>query len=123
MDKARIRQRLAGLRRERETLERKLLGCRGKLVEGSLCERYTECRKGNCKCTRGKPHGPFLYLSLLKKGKSIYRYVGKEGDRPIVEGLRRYKVFQSSLEKTRKVNKEINDLWNQLRRELLKNER
>lgn len=118
MDKSMIRQRVAKLRVERDVLERGLLGLRGKLVVGCLSERYTECRKGNCKCTRGEPHGPFLYMSVNVQGKNKYRYVGKEKDRPIVAGLRRYKDFQSKLEKVRVVNKEINDLWNKLRRSL-----
>lgn len=120
MDISRIRQAIARLRKERDQLETWLMGIRGKLVEGCLSERYTECRKGNCKCTKGEPHGPFLYMSVNVKGKIKYRYVGKKEDKKIVEGLRRYKTFQSKLEKLRKTGKELNVLWNKLREGLLK---
>lgn len=118
MDTSRIRQKLAQLRRERDGLEQQLISFRSGLVVGCLSERYTECRKGNCKCTQGKPHGPFLYMSVYKGKGARYRYVGKKEDQKIVEGLRRYKRFQSLLEKLRKVGKEINLLWNCYREEL-----
>lgn len=120
MDIPRIRQRIARLRDERAKLEEQLMNLRLKLVEGCLSERYTECRKGNCKCTRGEPHGPFLYMSAKERGKIRYRYVGKKEDRKIVEGLRRYKDFQLSLGKLRKTNHKINMLWNEYRRGLVK---
>lgn len=120
MEASKVRQKLALLLRERNFLEQKLLNTRGKLIEGCLSSRFTECRKGNCKCTRGQPHGPFLYMSTKVKGRLKYYYVGKKEDLKIVEGLRQYKQFQSKLERIRKINKEINTLWNQLRKELLK---
>lgn len=120
MDASTIRQRVAKLRNERDGLELQVMGFRRKLVEGCLRERHTECRQGNCKCTRGEPHGPFLYAAMNIGGKIKYRYVGKKEDQKIVEGLRRYKCFQSKLERIRKINNEINNLWNKLRKELLK---
>lgn len=120
MEASKIRQRIRSLKGERERLEQAAMETRGKLVMGSLLERYTECRKGNCKCTRGEPHGPFLYMAVYIKGKLRHRYVGKAEDGPLVEGLRRYKRFQSRLERIRKVNKELNTLWNELRKGLIK---
>ena len=120
MDVSRIRQEIRRLRDERDDLEQRLMALRGKLVEGCLSRRYTECRKGNCKCTRGEPHGPFLYMTVKKGGKIKYRYVGKAEDLPIVEGLRRYKSFQSKLERTREIAGELNELWNKLREGLVK---
>ena len=120
MNVSKTRQVIRRLRRERDNLEQQLVGFRGKLVEGCLSERYTECRKGNCKCTRGQPHGPFLYMTVKGRGKPKYRYVGKTSDVPIVEGLHRYRSFQSKLEQLRKTNHELNELWNKLRKSLVK---
>lgn len=120
MDVSKIRQRLVGLRGQREHLERQLIETRRRLVAGCLSSRYTECRKGGCRCTQGRPHGPFLYAVLLIRGRSRYRYVGKPGDRPLVEGLTRYRGFQESLEGVRRLNREINTLWNRYRQGLLK---
>lgn len=120
MDTSKTRQKIVRLREERDALEDQLMSVRGKLVEGCLYERYTQCRKGNCKCTKGKPHGPFLYMSLIRRGKSKYRYVGKKEDRQIVDGLRRHKEFYLLLKRLRKTYKKTNDLWGQYRKGLIK---
>lgn len=120
MNASRIRQKIRRLKGERERVESQLMGFKGELAEGCLSERYTECRKGNCKCTKGKPHGPFLYMSVKVKGKVKYFYVGKKEDQKKVKGLRRYKEFQSRLAEARKINAAISVLWNTLRKELLK---
>lgn len=120
MEAAKIKQRIRQLKGERDGLEAAIMKFRRKLVAGTLLERYTECRKGNCKCTRGEPHGPFLYMAVYIKGKLRHRYVGKAEDKSVVEGLRRYRGFQTRLERIRKINKELNVLWNRLRKELLK---
>lgn len=120
MEASKIRQKLALLLKERNFLEQELLNTRTRLIKGCLSKRYTECRKGNCKCTKGQPHGPFLYMSVKVKGRLKYYYVGKKEDIKIVEGLMRYKQFQSKLARIRKINKEINLLWCKLRKELVK---
>ena len=115
-----VRKEVSVLLARREGLEDGLLKFRGKMVKGSLFEIYTACRKGNCRCTKGKKHGPFLYMGTYVNGKKAQRYVGKAGDRQTVEGLRRYKSFQSKLEEARKINVRLNKLWNELKKDLLK---
>lgn len=120
MNTSKMRQKAGSLRKERDVLELQIMKFRKKIVEGSLYERYTQCGKGDCKCMKGKPHGPFLYMSGFKDGKNIYHYVGKKEDVHVVEGLRRYKEFQRCLEKLRKINKELNGLWSEYREGLIK---
>lgn len=120
MDLAEIRKAISILLAERKALEQQLLKFRRRMVKGSLFEVYTACRKGNCRCTKGQKHGPFLYMNTYVRGKLRQCYVGKKEDQSIVEGLRRYKNFQRKLERVRAINQKISDLWNKLRKELLK---
>lgn len=119
MEIAKIRKTVALRLRERYGLEQQLLHFRNKMVQGSLLQIYTACRKGNCRCTKGKKHGPFLYMSTYIKGKKAQRYVGKKTDRLLVEKLRRYHDFQKKLERSRKLSRELSALWNKYRKELI----
>ena len=78
----------------------------------SIFKVFTACRKGNCKCTKGKKHGPYLYLRQKITGKYQQRYAGKESDKLIVKRVRAYMDFQDTLALLRKVNKEIDSLLN-----------
>jgi len=120
VDLSQVKKAVSVLLARRGELEQALLTFRRKMVQGSLFEIYTACRKGNCRCTKGEKHGPFLYMGSYVKGKKVQRYVGKAEDQQIVEGLRRYRDFQSKLERIRKINNQLNELWNKLRKELLK---
>ena len=39
-------------------------------VAGSLVEQHRKCGKEGCRCTRGEPHGPYVYLSVA--GRLVY---------------------------------------------------
>ena len=79
---------------------------------GCLIKVFTSCRKGNCKCTKGEKHGPYLYLKQKINGKYKQRYAGKDSDKPIVKRVRAYMDFQDTLALLRKINKEIDSLLN-----------
>ena len=42
----------------------------GGLLPGSLVEQYRNCGKEGCRCTRGEPHGPYVYLQVA--GRLVY---------------------------------------------------
>jgi hypothetical protein len=46
------------------------------------------CGKENCKCTRGKLHGPYWYSYTRVKDKVTSRYVGKNLPKDVEERLR-----------------------------------
>lgn len=119
MDLSALRKQISTLTAKRAGMEKELLQFRHKIVKGSLYTRYTACQKGNCKCTKGKLHGPFLFMSDKVKGKTVYRYVGKKKDIKLVKALRRYKVFQEKIREIQDLNKELIGLWYQFRNELL----
>ena len=34
------------------------------LLPGALVEQHRNCGKEGCRCTRGEPHGPYVYLQV-----------------------------------------------------------
>lgn len=42
----------------------------GALVPGVLVEQHRQCGRGGCRCARGVPHGPYVYLQAT--GRSVY---------------------------------------------------
>ena len=119
MNAAKIRQEISKLTEERYRLEKEILSERQKMTRASLFEVFTKCSKAGCKCTKGEPHGPFLYMNVIIKGKNIQKYVGKKVDQKIVGRLRRYKVFQSNITTLNKVNKKISELFRGYKKELV----
>ena len=65
---------VAGIRRERAGLARRLGRC-GDLMKGSLVERWTRCGRPGCGCAEGRKHGPYLYLSVFREGRTRSVYV------------------------------------------------
>ena len=52
-----LRQRRHGLVAQMPPLE--------EVLRGSLVERYLRCGKPNCRCARGRRHGPLWYLTVV----------------------------------------------------------
>src|SRR5690349_25019462 len=40
------------------------------LLPGALVEQHRSCGKEGCRCTRGEPHGPYVYLQAA--GRLMY---------------------------------------------------
>ena len=40
------------------------------LLPGALVEQHRNCGKEGCRCTRGEPHGPYVYLQVA--GHLVY---------------------------------------------------
>lgn len=112
MNISKIRTNIIALQKRRLDLEYILIRSRKKMEPGSLIKVFTSCRKGNCKCTKGEKHGPFLYLNQKIGGKYTQRYIGKESDIPTVKRVQAYMDFQDTLATLRKINKEIDSLLN-----------
>jgi hypothetical protein len=65
---------VAEIRRERAGLARRL-GRRGEILKGSLVMRATRCGRPGCKCAKGEKHGPYLYVSVFREGRTRSVYV------------------------------------------------
>lgn len=114
MDLSRIRRQIAASISKRAALERELINSRCKMTIGTLVKRYVICGKPGCKCSKGFKHGPFLYLYKIVNGVNIRNYINKKNTKTI-KALGRYKTFQQNLAEVRILNKEINELFNDLR--------
>jgi hypothetical protein len=64
----------AEMRRARARLVQRL-GRRGELMKGSLVMRWTRCGRPGCACGRGEKHGPYLYVSIFREGRTRSVYV------------------------------------------------
>lgn len=110
---SRLRQEAARLVAERRGVERKLVG-HYRLLRGSLLERPRFCGKAGCKCTRGEPHPPSLYLSHLVEGVPRHLFIkAADHGRARREALA-YKGFRQALRRWRAIAKELNQLWEAL---------
>jgi len=119
LDPSKIRQQLFSLIQDQFALQKTLAQSRDKMVKGSLFQCYTACRKGQCKCTQGKKHGPFLYVAVGVKGKTVQRYVGKKEDEGLVRKLKNYREFRQQRHELNRLNRQIDQEWNRLEESLI----
>jgi len=104
------RQKAAHLIAERQRLENILMR-HHRLLRGSLLERPKFCGKPGCKCTKGEPHPPSLYLSRLVKGAVRHVFIrAADHERAKKEALS-YKEFRQALRRWRAIDKELNQTW------------
>jgi len=66
-----------GQRRGRQVVEERTLENKTYRLEG------VRCGKENCKCARGRPHGPYWYSYSRVNGKVRSQYVGKQLPREV----------------------------------------
>ena len=86
------------------------------LAVGTIQMRDGICGKPNCKCKKGKPHGPYPYLawSSKKKGRAISVYVPQGELQSIKKKLKNYENLKEDIEdliilglKIKKIEREI----------------
>ncbi len=108
-----FRQKAARLIAERQVLEKTLMQHK-RLLRGSLLERPKFCGKPGCKCTKGQPHPPSLYLSRLVQGVVRQVFIrAADHERAKRQGLS-YKEFRQALRRWRAIDKELNQIWEEL---------
>ncbi|KPK02963.1 MAG: hypothetical protein AMK71_00370 [Nitrospira bacterium SG8_35_4] len=80
------------------------------LTHGLLHRVYKKCGKKRCRCSRGELHGPYPAISVNKNGKQKIIMLKKNNTAHIQKGAKRYRHFQETLARIRKINKEIDYL-------------
>lgn len=113
-----ISQKISRLTELRESHIYKLLNPKPMII-GSLYEVYKTCNKANCCCQKGKKHGPFPALSMSIGAKRKVKMVRKEDLIDVRKKALSYRSFQQGLAKVRKINKEIDALLEEVKREFL----
>ena len=111
-NKEEIRSVIYNLQKERRGMERILLNT-GRQLPVWITSQYTYCNKGNCKCTRGKPHGPFYYAFFKAAGKVLHRYLPENKIDSISGQANAYRGYNGRLARINKINKEIDTLLRQ----------
>jgi len=108
-----FRQRAFQLIAERQRLE-KILMQHQRLLRGSLLERPKFCGKPGCKCTKGQPHPPSLYLSRLVEGTVRHLFIRAIDHERAKREAAAYKGFRQALRRWRAIDKELNRNWEEL---------
>lgn len=83
----------------------------GRLLRGSLLERPKFCGKKGCKCARGEPHPPSLYLSRLEGDTARHLFIRAADHKRAKGEALAYKGFRQALRRWRAIDKELNRLW------------
>lgn len=113
IEASQLRQKAVRLIAERKQLE-SIMMIHQRFLRGSLLERPKFCGKAGCKCTKGQPHPPSLYLSRLVEGTVRHLFIrAKDHDRARKEALS-YKEFRQALRRWRIIEKELNRIWEDL---------
>jgi hypothetical protein len=108
-----FRQKAFRLIAERQRLEQ-ILTQHQYLLRGSLLERPKFCGKPGCKCTRGQPHPPSLYLSRLVEGTVRHLFIRATDHERAKRGAIAYKEFRQALRRWRVIDKDLNRIWEAL---------
>jgi hypothetical protein len=108
-----LRQQVSRLITERHGLEKVLME-RQRLLRGSLLERPKFCGKPGCKCTRGEPHPPGLYLSRRVGDTARHLFIrSADHERASREALS-YKEFRQALRRWRGIDDDLDQIWEAL---------
>jgi hypothetical protein len=85
------------------------------LIHGLPHMVYKKCGNKRCRCCKGHPHGPYPALSINKNGKQKMVMLKKTDGARIQKKAKRYKHFQETLARIRKINREIDYLLNMIK--------
>ncbi|MEK7763314.1 MAG: DUF6788 family protein [Nitrospirota bacterium] len=115
---SRYRQLVKDLQAQRQFLESSLLG-REPLVEGCLVVVRKVCGNAGCRCAKSKKerHGPFLYLSILRKGKTKTIHLPKEWEQTVKTGVEAARRYRKARQQCRVLGKRLDNLWRQIERQ------
>jgi Family of unknown function (DUF6788) len=119
IDISTVRQKLFLLNKQRQRYIFSLVHGRP-MIHGLPHDVYRKCGKSNCKCAAGQRHGPYPALSVNKDGKQKTVMIKKADAMTVLEEAGRYKCFQETLAKIRRINKEIDQLLEEVKWSTLK---
>ncbi len=87
------------------------------MIHGLLSAVFRRCGKPACKCNHGEKHGPYLAMSVNKDGKQRTVMVKKKDSPEVRKKSERYRHFQQTLAKIRRINKEVDAILDQIKAE------
>lgn len=85
------------------------------MIHGMPHEVFRRCGKKNCKCSNGRLHGPYPALSINRQGKQKIVMIKKDDISPVLKKSKRYRFYQQTLAKIRKINREIDRVMEEIK--------
>lgn len=113
-------QRASALRQKICALDRERAGCLAKLLDlrhlfaASLSLVYRTCGKPGCVCSRGKPHGPYFFLSVQSAGRNDRAHPSRLQATKMKPAIERYRLFVKTLTRLRSLDRQIETLARRL---------
>ena len=108
-----LRKKVSDLNKKRGDAINRVLNTKP-YIAAQVYERYKKCGNPNCKCAKGEPHGPFLWIYQKKKGqKVISTTVAKEKAPEAKEMARRYEELLRLRQQIRETDQKINEVLNE----------
>lgn len=87
------------------------------VIRGSVVKRYLHCGKSECRCHRGRGHGPYNYLmTTLGRGKTRMRLISAEQVEMVRRWVRNFRVYRKGLERITEINTRLLQLDRQSKR-------
>ena len=103
---SRLRQQIAELRSERARLEYRLLK-RRRMLRAAFVERYLSTGDGKRKT-------PAYYLSFLREGRTVQKYVRLKAVSKVRPRTRAWSEYYHLLARWVKLNQKMADVWREL---------
>lgn len=116
LDFSAIRKRIYQLNKQRTKIIFKLLH-KKPMVHGLPHKVYRRCGKENCKCNRGHLHGPYPALSVNKNGCGKIVMIKKADISQVWVDAKRYQAYKRALVRIRRINKQIDELLEKVKKE------
>ena len=108
MDLSQIKKKIHFLEGQRQKKIDYLLNPKN-MVDGSIYTVYKKCGNKNCRCARGKLHGPFYYLSRKVDGKTKLTFVRRADEEEVEGRAYNYKKYIKAMADLGKLNTKIYD--------------
>jgi len=80
------------------------------MIHGMPHEVLRKCGKKNCKCNKGSKHGPYPALSVNRQGSQKIVMIKKADAASVLDCAKRFKHYQQTLARIRRIDKEINHI-------------
>jgi len=103
-----LRKNIYSLEGQRKKIVDYLLNPRD-MIEGSIYTVYKKCGNKNCRCSGGKLHGPFNYLSKKVGGKTKLTFVRRADEDNIERGATNYRKYTTRMARLNKIDRKIYD--------------
>jgi len=115
VDISNLRKNIYSLERQRKKIVEYLLNPRD-MIEGSIYTVYKKCGNKNCRCAKGKLHGPFNYLSKKIDGVTKLTFVRRADQDDVEKMAINYRKYTTHMAKLNKIDKKIYDIARKIKK-------